>query len=103
MDRAEGVGDIDLGQVGQGLGKGGVVFLLALVKAQVFQQHDLAGLKGCGLGLGVRADDVFGEEDLSAQQLAEMLGDRGQGQRFLPLPLGLAQVGAGDDGRVLLQ
>ena len=103
MDGAEGVGHVHIGQGGQGLGKLGVVLLLPLVKAEILQQHDLAGLKGSGLGLGILTDDVLGEDDLLAQQLAQPLGHRSQRKGLLPLPLGLAQMGAGDDGGPLLQ
>ena len=103
MDGAKGIGHVHVGQGGQGLGEGGVVGLLALVEAQVLQQHDLAGLQGGGLGLGVLADDVLGKDNLLAQQLAQPLSHGGQGEGFLPLPLGFAQMGAGDDGGSLLQ
>ena len=54
MHGAEGVGHVDLGQIGHGLGQLGVVLGLALLKAGVLQQHDLAGLQGGGLGGGIR-------------------------------------------------
>ena len=103
VDRAEGVGDIDLRHGGELLGELGVVLLLPLVEAEVLQQHDLAGLEGGGLGLGVLTDDILGEDHVLPQQLAQALGHGSQGEGLLPLPLGLAQVGAGDDGGVLLQ
>ena len=125
---AERVGDEDLGHVGQSLGKGGVVLGLALVEAQVLQQHDLAGLQRGGLGLGVLADGVGGEDHVLTQQLAQTLGNGSQGQLaqgLLPLFAGdvslvlalfhlllhialeggdgLAQMGAGDNGGAVLQ
>ena len=103
VDRAEGVGHVQLRHIRQLLGKGGVVLLLTGVEAQVLQQHDLAALQRRGLGLGVLAHDVLGKDDLPAQQLAETLRHGGEGQLALPLTLGLAQVGAGDDRRVPLQ
>ena len=106
VDSAEGVRDIhavSAGQVGQGLGKGGVVLLLALLEAQILQQHQLAGLQGRGLGLGVGAHHVGGKDDLPAQQLLQTMSHGGQGQCGLDLTLGLAQVGAGDDSSTLVQ
>jgi hypothetical protein len=55
------------------------------------------------LGLGVLAHDVLGEDHVHAQQLGKALCHGGQGQALLPLPLGLAQMGAGDDGRAVFQ
>ena len=103
MHGAESVGHEDLGHVGQGLGKVGAVLLLADVEAQVLQKKDLAGLECGGLGLGVLADDVLGEDHILAQQLGQSLCHRSQSQLGLPLALGLAQVGAGDNGSAVIQ
>ena len=103
MNGAESVGHIQLRHGGQLLGEGGVVLLLAGVKAQVLQQHDLTALQRRGLGLGFLAHDVLGEDDLLPQQLAETLRHGGQTQLGLPFALGLAQMGAGDDRRLLFQ
>ena len=45
-------------------------------KRTFFEQDGLALLQGCDLGLCIRADDVFGEGDLAAEQLVEAVGDR---------------------------
>ena len=103
MNRAEGVGHIDLSHRGHLTGQLGVVLGLARLKAGVLQQHNLAGLEGGGLGLGVGAHHVPGHDHRLAQQLAETDGDRLQGQLGLHLTLGLAQVRAGDDRRPLVQ
>ena len=130
MDGAEGVGDVDVGQTGQLFGKLGVVLGLALIEAGVLEQHDLAGLQGGGLGLdvGVHHVDVAGQSHRLAQQFAQALGHGlhaeglqgllplllGEGGGILALlgllldpllevRLGLAQVGAGDDGRAVVQ
>ena len=103
MYGAEGVGHVQLRHGGQLLGEGRVVLLLAGIEAQVFQQHDLAALQRCGLGLGVLAHNVPGEDDLLPQQLAETLCHGGKAQLAFPLALGLTQMGAGDDRRLLLQ
>ena len=103
VDRAEGVGHIDLRHRGHFLGQLGVVLGLARLKAGVLQQHDLPGLEGGGLGLGVGADHVPGHDHRLAQQLAEADGHRLQGQLGLHLALGLAQVGAGDHSGALVQ
>ena len=103
MYGAEGVGYVQLRHGGQLLGELGVVLLLAGVEAQVFQQHDLAALQRRGLGLGVLAHNVLGEDDLLPQQLAETLCHGGEAQLAFPLALGLTQMGAGDDRRLLFQ
>ena len=103
MDGTEGVGDIQLSHVGQFLGHSGVVLLLAGIEAQVLQQHDLAALEGCGLSLGILAHDIGSENHLAAQQLAQTLGHDSQRELLLPLTLGLAQVGAGDNGSTVVQ
>ena len=103
MHSAEGVGYVQLRHGGKLLGKGGVVLLLPDVEAQVLQQHDLTALQCRGLRLGILAHDVLGENDLLPQQLAETLGDGGETQLALPLTLGLAQMGAGDDRRAVVQ
>ena len=111
MDGAERVGDIELGHVGQLLGERGIVLLLAGIKAEIFQQQDLAGLQRGGLGLGILshnvmgkglrvfAGNVLGENALLPEQLAQTDGDGGETQTLLPLSLGLSEVGAGDDRR----
>ena len=103
MHGAEGVGHVQLRHSGQLLGKAGIVLLLAGIEAQVLQQQDLAAFQSGGLGLGVLAHDILGEDDLAAQQLTETLRHRGKAQLFLPLALGLAQMGTGDHRRALVQ
>ena len=103
MHGAEGVGDIDLCHGGHGLGKLGVVLGLALFKTGVFQQHDLTGFEGGGLGLGIGAHHILGHDDGFAQQLTQTLGHGLEAQRRVGAVLGLAQVRAGDDGGVLVQ
>ena len=103
MDRAEGVGHVHVGQRGHGLGQGGVVLGLAGLKSGIFQQQDLAGLQGGGLGPGIGAHHVLRHDDRLAQQLAQAGGHRLQRQLGLDLALGLAHVGAGDHRSVLLQ
>ena len=74
MDRTEGVGHIQVGQVGHGLGQGGIIFRLAGLETGVLQQHDLAGLEGGGLGLGIGTHHVVSHDDRLAQQLAQAGG-----------------------------
>ena len=69
----------------------------------MYEEQELARLESGGLGLGVLADDVLREDDVHAQELRQPLGHGGQGQALLPLALGLAQVGAGDDGGAVLK
>ena len=103
MHGAEGVGHIDVRHLRQLLSEVGAVLLLALVEAEILEQQDLARLQGRGLGLGVLSDDVLSKNDIHAQQLGKSLGHGSQAQALLPLALGLAQVGAGDDGSAVLK
>ena len=73
------------------------------MEAEILQQHDLSALEGACLCLGVFADDVPGKDDLPAQKLAQTLGNGRKAQLFLPLALGLAEVGAGDHRRALIE
>ena len=125
---AESVGHIDIRKGGQLFGKLGVVLGLALFKAGVLQQQDLARLQSGGLGGGIFSHHIMGKEHLPAQQLGQALGHRGQGQLpqrlfpcllrqlgrilalfkllFHPLVkhrLGLAQMGASNNRRAVLQ
>ena len=71
MRRAEGIVDIQLRQIRQRLGKGGIVLRLPGVEPHVFNQHRLAVLQGSDLGMGVIPDDVGGKGHLAVQQLVE--------------------------------
>ena len=97
VGRTERVVDENIRQGSQLLAQLRVVLGLALLKAGVLQQHDLALLQGSGLGLGILACHVGGHDDLLAQQLAQPGGNHLQAQLRLPLALGLAHVGAQDD------
>ena len=128
VDRAEGVGHVQIRHGSHGLRQLGVVLGLTLFKAGVLQQQDLAGLQRGSLGLRILTDNILGKDDLLAQQLAQALGDGSQSQLlqgFLPVLFfdgrcvltlfhllfhiglkgghGLAQVRAGDDGGAVLQ
>ena len=103
MDGAEGVRHIQVRHIRQGLGQSRVVLGLALFKAGVLQQHDLAGLQGGGLGPGVGAHHILRHDDGLAQQLAQALGHGLEAQGRVRAVLRLAQMGAGDDGSVLVQ
>ena len=77
---AEGVVDKNIGKGGELFGKLGVVFRLALFKAGVLEQHDLAAAERRGLGLGVGTDDVMREDDRLAEKLGKTLGNGGEGE-----------------------
>ena len=103
MHRPERIGDIDLRHGGKLLGKFGVIFLLAGIKAKVLQQQELARLQRSRLGLGVLADDVLGEDDFHAQQLRQTLGHRSEREALFPRALRLAKVRAGDHGGAVVE
>ena len=94
---AEGIVDKNVSQAGKSLAQLGIVLGLALDEPGVLQQHDLALFQGGGLGVGIRACDIGGHDDLLAQQLRKAVRHDLQAQLFLPLALGLAHVGAEDD------
>ena len=79
------------------------VFLLADIEAEVFKQHQLTGLERRGLCLRVLTDNVLCENDLHAEKLGKALCNRCERELFLPLALGLAEVGAGYDGSAVIQ
>ena len=103
MGAAKGVKDENVSQGSQFLGEFGIVLFLFLAEAQVFHQHDLAGLQVGGHLLGIGAHHVGGHGNGDAQQLFQML--TGGAQRILGLPfaLGTTQVGGQNDGSVLVQ
>ena len=93
--RREGVADEDIAELGQLLGKGWIVLLLAGVEAQVLQHGDVAVLqRACDLG-GRFADAVGGEGDRPAEQLRE-LGRDGL-QRILRIGSALGPAEMRDD------
>ena len=128
VHRAEGIGYVQLRHGGERLCKRGVVLRLARLKAGVFKQHDLAALERRGLGLGVLADNIAGEDDGLAEKLGKMRRHGGERQLFkrlfplflrerrdvlalfgllfhplFKLRLGLAEVRAGDHGRAVVE
>ncbi len=100
---AECVRHVDVRHRGQFLGEVGVVFLLFLVETQVLQQHDLPGLQRRRLGLGVGADHIGRHNHILAQQLGQPVSHDLQREALFPLPLGPAQVGAGNDRSAVAQ
>ena len=73
---AESVVYVHVGKGGQRLGKFGIVLLLFLMEAHVFEEHRLTRLQRRHFGFGVVADDVFGQRHFAAEQLVEAVGDR---------------------------
>ena len=73
----EGVIDIGVAELSQGLGEFRVVRLLALVKAQVFEQRDVAGLQPIHHSLRLGSDAVGGEVHcLAADRAAQRCDQR---------------------------
>ena len=76
----EAVIDIQVCQRSQLFGKFHVVLFLFLMETQVFQQQDVARLQLAGSSLRSLANTVGSEQNLFAQQLAQMLSYRSQRQ-----------------------
>ena len=98
MGSAKGVVHKDVAQGGELFGQIGVILLFAFVDAAVFQQHHLAGLNR-------NAVYPMGDQrNLTAQQLAQALGNGGQRVFWSELAFGGAtQVGGDHDGSTSVQ
>ena len=75
MRGGEGVVDVNIAKRGQSVDDRGVVLLLALVEAGVFEQQDVAVLHRGDGGGGLVADAVFREGDRAAEALGDRCGD----------------------------
>ena len=53
--------------------------------------------------MSVFPDNISGKNDLLAEEFRQALGYRCKGELGLPLSLGLAQVGAGNDSRAMIK
>ena len=103
VNGAECVGDIKLCHIAESLCEIIAVFLLADIKAEVLKQHELAGLQSGSLCLRILADYILCKDHVHTEQLGKALCNRGESELFLPLSLGLAKVGACDDGSAVIQ
>src|SRR5439155_18785238 len=97
MGGAEGVVDIDIGERREAPRERLVVFLLARVKTEVFQEEHVARLHPGDQFLDLRPDAIWREEDFFAQKALEPSGDRCQAVSRVRFAVGAAQVGAQDD------
>ena len=98
MRRAERVVDVCFAELGELLAEFGIVFLLALVEAEVLQHEHLTILKGRGLGLSVGADSVGSERNRAAEQLGEAQSGRAKRELLLEaLARWTAEVAHEDD------
>ena len=98
MRRAEGVVDVYFAELGELLAEFGIVFLLALVEAEVLQHEHLTILKGRGLGWASGADGVGSERNRAAEQLGEAQGGRAKRELLLEaLARRTAEVAHEDD------
>ncbi len=76
---AEGVVHINVGHIGQCLGKGRVILFLLLVEAQIFKQQNLASPKCRRAFFRVFTDYILCHDDWFSQQLGQARGDDLQG------------------------
>ena len=102
MGRAERVVDKNIGKGRELLGKLGVVLRLALFKAGILEQHDLAVFQGSGQRLRALAHNVGSHLHGLAQKLRQTLCYDFQGQLRLYLTLGLSHMRAENDARAVL-
>ena len=97
----KGVVDVDVAQVRQSPGEGGIVLLLALVEAHVLQQHHAADVKISKPSLGFFSHAVAGEANRRAEQSLQIVhhGFEAHGRHALALrPVEVGQesdLGAG--------
>ena len=103
MGGAEGVVHVDLAEGGEFFGKPGVVGLFLGVKADVFEEQDLAVPETGRGGFGFRADTIADEFNGGGNQLTEPVGDGFERVFRVLLALGPAEMrhqdetGAGPD------
>src|SRR3990167_9095610 len=91
MRRPEGVVDIDVGQRGERLGKGGVVGLLLFVKAEVFEQYHLVG-RVLGQRLHLAADTIRRQSHGTTERLLKMIAHRREAPRRILFAAGPPQM-----------
>ena len=101
VDDAEAVGDVRVGQPGEGVGELGALLVglggLARVEPEVLEQHDVAVGHGVDRRPGALPHGVGGEGDGAPEELAEPVDDRRERVLLLGGALGPAEVGAHDD------
>ena len=102
MGRAEGIVDVDVGELGKFLAEGVVVGFLFVVVAEIFEKRDFAVLEFRGGFLGHRADAIIDEFDRRADQGRERRNHRGEALFGIAFALGTAEVGAEENARALL-
>ena len=90
----EGVVDENVRQRGQIGAELLIVLGLALDVAGVLKQHDFAVTQAGGQSAGILTGHVLGHLDFLTKKLAQALSNNFQAQLGLPLPLGLAHMGA---------
>jgi hypothetical protein len=102
MGGAEGVVDVDIGELGEFLAEGVVVGFFFVIIAEVFEQGDFAILEFRGGFLGDFADAIGDELDRDADEDGEGRDYRGEALLGVALALGTAQVRAEEDARAVL-
>ena len=103
MCGAECVVDVNVSHVSHSLCQRSVVLGLALFKANILKQNDLARLNLSGQLLSVLAYNVLCQLDFLAKQLAQALSDRSQRILHVYFALRTAEVRAQDYSSVVIQ
>ena len=100
---AECVVDVNVSHVSHSLCKRSVVLGLALFKANILKQNDLARLNLSGQLLSILAYNVLCQLDFLAKQLAQALSNRSQRILHVYFALRTAEVRAQDYSSVVIQ
>jgi hypothetical protein len=109
MGSAEGVVDIEVGQLGEGLGKRFVIGFFFGVEAKILEQESLAAFKFAGHFFCLNANAIGSETDILAashgliEQDPEPLRNRTKAVLGIDLALGTSEVGREDETRAVAE
>ena len=103
MRRAKGVVDIKIGQLRQLLGEDGIVGLLLVVIADIFQQQNIARLQQRRRSFRPFRRRNRPQKRRPAEHVRELVGHRAKRHRRFALALGAAEVGHQDDFGALIR
>ena len=103
MGGAEGVVDVDFGELGQLAAELGIVGFLTRIKAQVLQQQDVAVRQRGHLCLHLGPDAVVGHGDGATEELGQVGSHRGEAVLRVRFSLGATEMRGQDQPAALGQ